>query len=176
MHYGQLTGLSSPGMGTLNWVIALGGPVAGGFIGHHYATKSPTLGTIVGVVAGGLAAAFINVGIMMSKTGTSSDALSPAAAHAVQPPGQGAYTNASYTTGGAMSTLDVQKALNSLGAAPPLTEDGINGPLTTNAVRAFQQTMGIQVDGVVGPQTVAAINTALNALGTAQSGQLGTSA
>src|SRR5271157_2176428 len=98
---------------------------------------------------------------------------STSAAHAVQPPGQGAYTNASYTTGGAMSTLDVQKALNSLGAAPPLTEDGINGPLTTNAVEAFQKTMGIQVDGVVGPQTVAAINTALNALGTAHAAQSG---
>jgi peptidoglycan hydrolase-like protein with peptidoglycan-binding domain len=35
--------------------------------------------------------------------------------------------------------------------------DGIYGPLTEEAVVAFQQDAGIQVDGIVGPQTRAAI-------------------
>jgi hypothetical protein len=85
--------------------------------------------------------------------------------HQVQPPNSGsAYVNASFTSNGAMSTLDVQKALNDLGAQPPLVEDGVNGPNTTAAVRSFQQRMGIQVDGIVGPQTVTSLKMALSAL------------
>ncbi|MCA1702237.1 MAG: peptidoglycan-binding protein [Actinobacteria bacterium] len=37
--------------------------------------------------------------------------------------------------------------------ADPGGIDGIFGPLTEAAVRAFQQGAGIDVDGVVGPQT-----------------------
>ncbi|MCL6442487.1 MAG: alpha-hydroxy-acid oxidizing protein [Alicyclobacillus sp.] len=48
--------------------------------------------------------------------------------HQVQPPNSGsAYVNASFTSNSAMSTLDVQKALNDLGAQPPLVELGIVG-------------------------------------------------
>jgi peptidase M23-like protein/putative peptidoglycan binding protein len=37
------------------------------------------------------------------------------------------------------------------------TVDGVAGPLTRNAVRAFQRRRGLAVDGIVGPQTRAAL-------------------
>lgn len=45
----------------------------------------------------------------------------------------------------------VQKALNNLGAH--LVPDGIDGPLTTAAVKTFQREVGFTVDGIVGPET-----------------------
>lgn len=36
--------------------------------------------------------------------------------------------------------------------------DGINGPITKAAVRAFQRINGLYVDGIVGPDTLAAFN------------------
>lgn len=55
----------------------------------------------------------------------------------------------------------LQNSLNRLGAQPKLDLDGIVGPSTRNAVRAFQLAAGIGVDGLVGPQTFAAIDKAL---------------
>jgi peptidoglycan hydrolase-like protein with peptidoglycan-binding domain len=58
-----------------------------------------------------------------------------------------------------LNTLrDVQHALNVLGvASPPLVEDGVNGPKTIAAVKAFQQARGLTVDGDPGPLTKAAL-------------------
>lgn len=51
----------------------------------------------------------------------------------------------------------VQERLAARGFSPgPI--DGINGPQTKAAVRAFQQANGLTVDGIVGPQTLAALN------------------
>jgi peptidoglycan hydrolase-like protein with peptidoglycan-binding domain len=61
---------------------------------------------------------------------------------------------------------DVQNALNALGARPPLTVDGIAGPLTKAQITLFQQSKwgkGLKVDGIAGPQTKAALETALAA-------------
>jgi len=58
----------------------------------------------------------------------------------------------------------LQEALNQLGTAQ-LKADGIYGPLTQQAVTAFQQANGLTVDGIVGTQTAAALNTALAAQG-----------
>ncbi len=58
--------------------------------------------------------------------------------------------------------IGVQRALNSLKVAePPLIEDGINGPKTRAAIRAFQRANGLVVDGVVGEKTRAGFVQAL---------------
>ena len=51
------------------------------------------------------------------------------------------------------SIRQVQERLNVLGANPRLSEDGIFGPRTAAAVRAFQQQRGLNADGIVGPIT-----------------------
>ena len=51
----------------------------------------------------------------------------------------------------------IQRRLNALGFGPLVT-DGIFGPATDAAVRAFQQAKGLAADGVVGPQTQAALS------------------
>jgi lysozyme family protein len=57
----------------------------------------------------------------------------------------------------------LQNSLNRLGASPKLELDGIVGPATRNAVRAFQLASGITVDGLVGPATFKALDDALAA-------------
>jgi peptidoglycan hydrolase-like protein with peptidoglycan-binding domain len=48
----------------------------------------------------------------------------------------------------------VQSQIHSRGAgATEVAVDGIFGPVTDNAVRAFQGLLGLAVDGIVGPQT-----------------------
>ena len=53
----------------------------------------------------------------------------------------------------------IQQSLNKLGAR--LEVDGVNGPGTTAAVKAFQKARSLTADGIVGPATTAAINMAL---------------
>ncbi len=61
----------------------------------------------------------------------------------------------------------VQRALTALGFDPGAI-DGINGPKTTAAVQAFQESAGLTPDGVVGPQTKDALASALQAAGVTQ--------
>ena len=63
-----------------------------------------------------------------------------------------------------MSILDVQKALNSIGSNPPLTEDGVKGTKTTDAIKSFQAKLGLTVDGIPGPQTWKALRQAVLAV------------
>jgi hypothetical protein len=51
----------------------------------------------------------------------------------------------------------VQSRLNAKGTSPRLVEDGVFGPKTEQALRAFQQKAGLAVDGVYGPRTHAAL-------------------
>jgi lysozyme family protein len=57
----------------------------------------------------------------------------------------------------------LQASLNKLGANPQLEADGIVGPATRNAVRAFQLSQNLAADGLVGPATFAALDAALAA-------------
>ncbi len=57
-----------------------------------------------------------------------------------------------------MTVIGVQRALNYLKIVePPLIEDGVNGPKTKAAVRAFQRANGLVPDAVVGEKTRAAL-------------------
>jgi peptidoglycan hydrolase-like protein with peptidoglycan-binding domain len=59
------------------------------------------------------------------------------------------------SSGNAVAFL--QTRLNARGATPRLVVDGIFGPKTDAAVRAFQRSRGLVVDGVVGPKTWTAL-------------------
>jgi putative chitinase len=60
-------------------------------------------------------------------------------------------------------TVWLQQSMNTLGTEPPLVVDGVFGPASVAAVKAFQQSHGLAVDGKVGPLTIAAIEQALAA-------------
>ncbi len=65
--------------------------------------------------------------------------------------------------------VGIQHALNLLGQAPALIEDGIAGPKTTAAIVSFQKAHGLTADGKSGPKTRAALTAALLAIGTSAS-------
>ena len=60
-----------------------------------------------------------------------------------------------------MGVQEAQHSLNLLGATPALAEDGVDGPATTAAIKAFQAHANLTVDGIVGPQTAAALRIAV---------------
>lgn len=55
-------------------------------------------------------------------------------------------------------TARLQQALNILGCAPRLKDDGRYGPATKAAVAWFQQVHGLKADGIAGPVTTAMLN------------------
>jgi hypothetical protein len=59
----------------------------------------------------------------------------------------------------------IQRALNALGANPPLDVDNEPGSLTEAAIEAFQRKANLAVDGVVGPETRFALTEALAGTG-----------
>ncbi len=59
------------------------------------------------------------------------------------------------------SVVDVQRALNVLGAQPPLATDNEFGPKTSAAISAWQRTQGMAVTGSITPQLKGALSTAL---------------
>lgn len=61
-----------------------------------------------------------------------------------------------------ISNKDIQHALNLLGATPALTEDGVIGPMTIAAIKAFQVSHGLLNDGIAGPMVKTALQLALN--------------
>lgn len=56
-----------------------------------------------------------------------------------------------------MTMTDIQHSLNTLGASPPLAEDGKAGPKTIAAVKSFQAAHGLTPDGIAGPKTKTAL-------------------
>ena len=69
-------------------------------------------------------------------------------------PSHPVFTDASITVPG-LTVKTVQQDLNKSGAH--LAVDGVIGPLTTQAIRAFQAQHGLTIDGIVGPKTAAAL-------------------
>jgi putative chitinase len=61
------------------------------------------------------------------------------------------------------STAWLQVSLNKLGADPVLTPDGSFGPMTSAALKEFQEAHGLEADGRVDPEDIAAIEQALAA-------------
>jgi peptidoglycan hydrolase-like protein with peptidoglycan-binding domain len=59
------------------------------------------------------------------------------------------------------SDVWVQWTINRLGLIPPLVEDGMLGPLSRAAIKAFQKNHGLHPDGVPGPMTRTALAIAL---------------
>lgn len=59
----------------------------------------------------------------------------------------------------------IQRALNALGAKPPLDVDNEPGSLTETAIEAFQRAAKLTADGVVGPETRFALTEALAGTG-----------
>jgi peptidoglycan hydrolase-like protein with peptidoglycan-binding domain len=59
----------------------------------------------------------------------------------------------------------IQRALNALGATPPLDVDNEPGSLTEAAIMAFQKLAKLTVDGAVGPETRFALTEALAGTG-----------
>jgi peptidoglycan hydrolase-like protein with peptidoglycan-binding domain len=57
----------------------------------------------------------------------------------------------------AMTTAQVQRALNLTGASPKLQEDGKLGPKSVAAIKSFQAAHGLIPDGVAGPKTKTAL-------------------
>ena len=59
------------------------------------------------------------------------------------------------------AVVELQRRLNgwiaTSRAVPRLAQDGIFGPRTDAAVRAYQRARGLAVDGIVGPRTWAAL-------------------
>jgi peptidoglycan hydrolase-like protein with peptidoglycan-binding domain len=70
--------------------------------------------------------------------------------------------------------LGVQKALNTLGYTPRLTEDGKAGPATISQIKVFQMKSGLPTTGIIDPQVVNDISLTLKALASPNSA-IGTS-
>jgi len=75
----------------------------------------------------------------------------------IKPPTPVPSTPTAVSTGTA-NVAALQSRLNVLGANPQLTVDGISGPQTLAAIKAFQAANGIEPDGIVGPITQAALD------------------
>lgn len=100
------------------------------------------------------------------KHGKTAGGMVPVTPHGstVTPSGGVVPPSSSSSSGGATGAVNVKQAqtwLNQLGyASPPLTVDGVAGPLTQAATRTAQRALGVTVDGIIGPQTYAALQSA----------------
>jgi peptidoglycan hydrolase-like protein with peptidoglycan-binding domain len=89
----------------------------------------------------------------------------------------GAFAAAGHTGGAvAGSSAAVHAAgstVASLQGALGLTPDGVYGPQTRRAVRAFQRAHGLVVDGIAGPQTLGALGLAAQSTRTLKTSRVG---
>jgi len=121
----------------------------------------------IGIAVGVGVVGYIAYSLLTEKTASAAETPAPKPALPAGP----AYPDFYATSGGKITTLEVQKILNQIIAqtnGTPLKEDGINGPKTTAAVKAFQGNVGIKVDGIVGPITTGKLRDAQAALNARQ--------
>lgn len=74
------------------------------------------------------------------------------------PMANGAFDNQPWQGGGVARTRGVQVALNALGYSVG-RPDGVNGPATARAIRAYQRAEGLTVDGTISNALVTSLNT-----------------
>lgn len=70
---------------------------------------------------------------------------------------KGSKAAGNWSNAGQMGTRNLQQALTAAGFNPGKI-DGVMGPRTREAVKAFQQANGLKVDGIAGPRTMAALS------------------
>jgi murein DD-endopeptidase MepM/ murein hydrolase activator NlpD len=146
-------GLSGPIAGALAPVAPSVGAIVGGAIGALGGPGGSGVGAGVGTTAGELMKAYAATAPIMAPMvgvgGGLQGALHQGVGGIMQSAGQALGRGAK---GGMVSA--VQQALNNASGASIVQVDGDFGPGTENAVKAFQQAMGLKADGVVGPATM----------------------
>ena len=163
-------------------ILIAGGAVAAAGTGLYFVfkKKAPVLQSVRRVTVNGIPVQVVvpvagqptpvmGVGVVpLGPNASSGASYAPAPIIKVNDPGQLALAPTVITPTGASSltivtTQDLQNALNTLNFGP-LKVDGIAGPETSTAIKAFQSKSGLAVDGVVGPNTKSQLQDALSAL------------
>src|ERR1700690_133990 len=89
----------------------------------------------------------------------------PVASHPIVQQANSAYVHQLAQQASQLPVTDVvsmQRALNAIGAKPPLKLDGIIGKKTTAQIKAFQISQGLVADGIAGPKTLTALQAAVD--------------
>jgi len=108
-------------------------------------------------VSAALSASLTNIAGSSSATGTAVQNSNPQTGVTLTLTGTPVNTSSALK----MTAIDIQRALNTLGASPPLKVDGKLGPKSVAAVKSFQTAHGLTPDGIAGPKTKTALYLAI---------------